>query len=255
MLRNVVVFTLLLFCAGCGSAASNTRPAGSEKDKARQAAEVNVALAQGYMRQDKLEIAMEKLTKALEQDPGYVSAHTVAGVLYERINQPAQAEQHYRRAAQLQPKNGDVNNNYGAYLCRTGRLEEAAKYFVKALDDPFYKTRDVALTNAGTCHLQANQADAAERDFREALLSNQNNSEALIQLSRILFGKSDFLRARAFLQRFDSLGTPTPDALFLGHNIELKLGNTREANEYARRLKAEFPDSDQARQLESSTPS
>lgn len=253
MLRNAALFAMLLLCAGCGTAATNTRSASSEK--ARQAAEVNVALAQGYLKQDKLEVAMEKVTKALEQDPGYANAHTVAGVLYERINQPAQAEQHYRRATQLQPKNGDVNNNYGTFLCRTGRLEEAAKYFVKALEDPFYKTRDVALTNAGACHLQANQVDAAERDFREALQSNQNNAEALIQLSRILFGKSDFLRARAFLQRFDSLGSATPDALLLGHSIELKLGNTREANEYARRLKAEFPDSDQARQLESSTPS
>ncbi|HJU38298.1 MAG TPA: type IV pilus biogenesis/stability protein PilW [Tahibacter sp.] len=246
-----IAILLLLLLGGCATAAPRSNP----ESAGRKAAEINVALAQGYMRQNKLEIALEKLQKALEQDSNYADAHTVIAVLYERINRPQLAEEHYRRAAQLQPKLGMVNNNYGAFLCRTGRYDEADKYFVRALDDPFYQTRDVALTNAGTCQLQANRVDEAEKDFREALTANANNPEALYQLARLLFGKSDFLRARAFLQRFDSLGQANPDALLLGHNIESKLGNAREAGEYARRLKTEFPDSDQTRQLESSTPS
>lgn len=253
MPRNLGLFVLLMLAiGGCASAAPRSSNADS---KERRAAEINVSLAQGYMNQDKLEIALEKLQKALELDPGYPDAHTVIAVLFERINQPQQAEEHYRRAAQLAPKNGAVNNNYGTFLCRTGRFDDAAKYFSRALDDPFYKTRDVAYANAGLCRLQANRTDEAERDFRAALQSNANNSDALLQLSRILFGKNDYLRARAFLQRFDSLGQASPDALLLGHSIEQKLGNTREAGEYARRLRTEFPDSDQARQLESSTPS
>ena len=252
MPRNFALIAILfVLIGGCATAA----PRSSGDSKERKAAEINVSLAQGYMKQDKLEIALEKLTRALEQDPSYADAHTVVAVLYERINRPQLAEEHYRRAAQLQPKVGAVNNNYGTFLCRTGRYDEAAKYFDRALDDPFYQTRDVALTNAGTCRMQANHVDAAEKNFRDALALNGNNSEALYQLARILFGKSDFLRARAFLQRYDSLAQPNPEALLLGRNIELKLGNAREAGEYARRLKSEFPDSDQARQLESSTPS
>lgn len=252
MPRKFALIAILFFLiGGCATAA----PRSNAESKGRKAAEINVALAQGYMKQDKLEIALEKLERALQQDANYADAHTVIAVLYERINRPALAEEHYRRAAQLQPKLGMVNNNYGTFLCRLGRLDEAVKYFDKALDDPFYQTRDVALTNAGTCQLQGNRVEEAEKDFRDALQANANNAEALYQLARLLYGKSDYLRARAFLQRFDSLGQANPDALLLGHGIEAKLGNTREAGEYARRLRTEFPDSDQTRQLESSTPS
>ena len=250
-LKLALALFLIFGLGACASAAPRTK----SSEKARSAAEVHVALGQRYMQQGKLELALEKLEKALKFDSSYVDAHTVIAVLYERINRGQLAEEHYRRAAQLQPKVGAVNNNYGTYLCRTGRLDEASKYFDRALEDPFYQTRDVALTNAGTCRMQANRTEEAEKDFREALLSNANNAEALYQLARILFGKSDFLRARAFLQRYDSLGQANPEALLLGHSIENKLGNSREAGEYARRLKTEFPDSDQARQLESSTPS
>lgn len=251
-LKLVLALLLVVGLGGCTSAAAPRTKAG---EKARSAAEIHVALGQRYLQQGKLEIAMEKLQKALAFDPSYVDAHTVIAVLYERINDARKAAEHYRRAAELAPRNGAVNNNYGAFLCRTGRYDEAAQRFVAAVADPFYKTPDVAYTNAGTCYLQSAKFDQAEQDFRKALELNPNNGEALFHLAGILFRKNEFLRARAFLQRFDSLGVASPEALLLGHDIESSLGNSREANEYARRLRAEFPDSPQRQKLEPSTPS
>ena len=46
---------------------------------------MHTELGQQYMQQGKLEIALENLNKALSFDPGYVDAHTVIAVLYERI--------------------------------------------------------------------------------------------------------------------------------------------------------------------------
>jgi type IV pilus assembly protein PilF len=250
-LRLVLALALILGLGACASAA----PRKSGDNKARSAAEVHVALGQRYLQQGKLELALEKLEKALKFDSSYVDAHTVIAVLYERINDLRKASEHYKRAAELAPRNGAVNNNYGAFLCREGRFDEAAQRFSTALADPFYKTPDVAYTNAGTCALQADKPDHAEQDFRKALETNPNNAEALFHLAGILFKKNDFLRARAFLQRFDALGEANADALLLGHGIETRLGNAREANEYARRLRNEFPDSPQLQKLESSTPS
>lgn len=253
-MRRKLALALLILALGlnaCGAAPTK----GKAGDKARSAAEVHVALGQRYMQQGKLEIALEKLQKALKFDASYVDAHTVIAVLYERINDPRKAAEHYKRAVELAPRNGATNNNYGAFLCRTGKLEEAQQRFAAAVADPFYKTPDIAYTNAGTCLVQADKPDRAEQDFRKALETNPNNGEALFHLAGILFKKNDFLRARAFLQRFDALGVANPDALLLGHGIETSLGNTREANEYARRLRSEFPDSPQLQKLEPSTPS
>lgn len=252
MRLNLAFALLLIFgLGGCASAAPRTKAS----DKARSAAEVHVALGQRYMQQGRLEIALEKLQKALKFDASYVDAHTVIAVLYERINDQRKAAEHYKRAAELAPRNGAVNNNYGTFLCRSGKLDEAAQRFAAAVADPFYKTPDVAYTNAGTCFLQGNKPERAEEDFRKALELNPNNGEALFHLAGILFRKNDFLRARAFLQRFEAQGAAGPDALLLGFNIENRLGNVREANEYARRLRAEYPDSPQRQSLESSTPS
>ncbi|HSX61711.1 MAG TPA: type IV pilus biogenesis/stability protein PilW [Tahibacter sp.] len=250
-LKFALALLLILGLGACASAA----PRSKASEKARSAAEVHVALGQRYMQQGKLELAFEKLEKALKFDASYVDAHTVIAVLYERINDQRKAAEHYRRAAELAPRNGAVNNNYGAFLCRAGKLDEAAQRFSAAVADPFYKTPDVAFTNSGTCFQQAEKFDRAEQDFRKAIELNPNNSEALFHLAGVLFRKSDFLRARAFLQRFESLGTSSADALLLGFNIENSLGNAREANEYARRLRNEFPDSPQRQKLESSTPS
>ena len=49
--------------------------------------------------------------------------------------------------------------------------------------------------------------------------------EALFQLASALYEKGDYFKARAFMQRFESVGQPRPESLMLGRNIELRLGN------------------------------
>jgi type IV pilus assembly protein PilF len=245
---------LLMLALSLALAACGTNPSGSVKkeDAATQrqdAARVHTELGQKYMQQGKLELALEKLNKALSFDPDYVDAHTVLGVLYENINEPAKAEEHYRRAAQLRPKGGSEQNNYGAFLCKAGRYDEAQGYFEKALADPFYKTPAVALTNSGTCLLKAGKRDEAEKTLRMALDRSPDDPEALIQLATALYEKGEYFKARAFMQRFEAVAQPRPDALLLGRNIELRLGNGRGAGDYTHRLMQGFPESQQARSL------
>ncbi|GAA0707024.1 type IV pilus biogenesis/stability protein PilW [Dokdonella soli] len=239
----------LAVLAGCGP---NTGGSVKKEDAATQrqdAARVHTELGQKYLQQGKLEMALEKLNKALSFDPDYVDAHTVLAVLYENINDPAKAEEHYKRAAQLRPKGGAEQNNYGTFLCKLGRYGESQGYFERALADPFYKTPSVALTNSGSCLLKAGKRDEAEKALRLALEQSPNDGEALIQLASVLYEKGDYFKARAFVQRFEATSQPRPDALLLGRNIELRLGNGRGAGDYTHRLLQGFPDSQQARSL------
>lgn len=257
-------WSALLLCAllaGCVTVGGNSGdggsgdhlPKASKADQAEDAARIHTELGQHYLETGDLQTALQKLTLALQFDENYAPAHTVIAVVYEKINDMAHAEQHYRRAVELEPNRGGPNNNLGAFLCRIGKPVEAETYFRKAITDPFYKTPDVALTNAGICQIKANREAAAERDFRDALQRNPNNGEALYQLSSALFKSGDAFHARAFLQRFDALGRPTPDAYLLGNQIESRLGNTDAAQSYRQRLLSQFPDSDQARSLDQST--
>ena len=254
-----------LLLAACGSSneirhmsdSKTSNVSESKADKKEDAARVRVQLGQQYMQQGKLEYAMENLQKALEYDPNYVDAHTVIAVLYERIGNPKAAEEHYARAAQLAPKSGDANNNYGQFLCAAGKFVQAQQYFTAAMADPFYKTPDVLYTNAGSCLMKEGNThlDEAAADFRKALESNPKNGVALFEMANVLYQKSDFFRARAFVQRFEALGAPDPAALLLARNIEIKLGHADSARDYAQRLRESFPDSDQVHALDSTTSS
>ena len=159
------------------------------------------------------------------------------------------AEIHYRRAVELQPDKGDTNNNLGQFLCNDGKVQESLPYFTKAVADPFYQTPDVALTNQGVCQLKLNDRASAEVSFRQAVQRNPSSANALLQLTNVLYLKSDFFNASAFLQRYDSLGQPSPDSLKLGYEIESHLGNTDAAQNYSKRLLSQFPDSEQAQAL------
>jgi type IV pilus assembly protein PilF len=243
-----VALALALDACSTGGSGSNIRKESAASEKA-EAARVHTELGQKYMQQGKLEIALDNLNKALSYDADYADAHTVIAVLYERIGDAKQAEEHYRRAAQIKSKGGSELNNYGAFLCKIGRYDEAAGYFDRAGADPFYKTPEVALTNAGTCLLKAGKKDAAETELRSALDRSPNNAEALFQLASVLYEKGDYFKARAFMQRFESVGQARPESLMLGRNIELRLGNASAASDYTRRLLQSFPESQQARDL------
>jgi type IV pilus assembly protein PilF len=212
-----------------------------------------IQLGQKYMEMGKLEIAKQNLLKALVYDPKSVDAHTVLATLYDRVGDQQAAEQNYREAAELAPKAGGVNNNYGLYLCKVGKFVESRRYFDIALADGFYSDRATVYTNAGTCQLLGKGSlDQAESDFRHALESDPGSSQALFQLANVLYQKNDFFKARAFIQRYDALGQPNPDALLLARNIETKLGHADAAHDYAQRLRDQFPNSEQAHTLDSS---
>jgi type IV pilus assembly protein PilF len=260
-LERALVFCLLLPLAGCvtthtdSNSLSKSIPQTSKDQKAVDAARIHTELGQRYMDNGDLQTALEKLNTALKFDPNYAPAHTVIAVVYEKINNLPEAEIHYRKAVELQPNKGDANNNLGVFLCHTGKVAEADQYFRKAVADPFYQTPDVALTNAGVCQLRANDVAGAEASFRDAIARNPSNAEALFQLANALYRHNDAFRARAFIQRFDALGRPTAASLKLGYDIESHLGDPDGARTYNQRLQSQFPDSEQAHELASTTAS
>jgi type IV pilus assembly protein PilF len=256
--KLLITAMLCAAVSACITTESGNAPKLTAKSTPADTAKPFVELGQRYMEMGKLEMARDNLLKALKYDPKSVDAHTLIATLYDRVGDTAQAEQNYREAVQLSPKTGATNNNYGLYLCKLGKYAEARKYFDATFADGFYAAPDKAsaYTNAGTCELLGNGSlDAAETDFRNALALDPNNGQALYQLASVLYRKNDFFKARAFVQRYDALGKPNPDALLLARNIEIKLGHADAAREYAQRLRDEFPDSQQARSLQPATPS
>jgi len=238
-LKILVLFTLL-FIVACSST-----PDESDKS-ARKAAETNTALGRSYMDQRQYEIALEKLKRAVAHDKTYAPAHTLLGVLYETIGEMEKAGEEYKKAVQYAPENGDANNNYGAFLCAAGKREEADRYFMAAIDDPFYSTPAIALANAGSCALALGDLDKAESYLRQSLDYDGKLGAALLPMAQVSYRQGSFLRARAFLQRYQAVSVLNEEALYLGYEIESKLGDEESAERYRIELLERFPGSIQA---------
>jgi type IV pilus assembly protein PilF len=235
-----VLIAALLAVTACSSA-----PRQSDEQK-RKAAETNTALGQQYMDRGQNEVALEKLKRAVAYDNTYAPAHTMLAVLYENLGQRGQAEEEYRKALRYDPDDGDVNNNFGAFLCASGKGAEAEKYFEAAIKDPFYQTPEIALSNAGTCALAAGDLDKAESFLRQSLDYDDSLGSSLLPMAEVSYRKGAFLRARAFLQRYEAVGLMNEESLSLGYRIEQQLGDDEAAARYRDELIDRYPDSNRA---------
>lgn len=228
---------------------SNQAREDEEEKSARRAAEVNTQLGTEYMSRGQFEVALEKLKRALRSDDEYAPAHTVIAVLYERIGENDLARTHYKEALDASPSNGDVNNNIGAFLCRNEPDRDVLKYFDRALEDPFYRTPEVAMANAGACALELGEEEEAERYLRRSLGYNKAFPDALFSMASLNYSRQDLLRTRAFLQRYEATGSTTPQALLLGYRMEKDVGNETRARDYRDELLQRFPASEEAEEL------
>jgi len=240
-----VLAACMLLAQGCVSSSAKKT---DEPDKARKAAETNTSLGRSYMERGQDEVALEKLKRAVADDKTYAPAHTMLGVLYESLGMNEDAGKEYRLAVNYDPKDGEVNNNYAAYLCSVGKGKEAQKYFETAFTAPFYSTPQVAYANAGLCALGMNDLDKAETYLRQSLKYNVEISASLLGLSSLNYRNGEYLNARAFLQRYESIEKETAESLMLGYQIERALGDQKAAKDYMKQLLEQFPDSAEATQ-------
>jgi type IV pilus assembly protein PilF len=229
-----------------GGCASNSLVGTPQPERA---AEINLEIGIEHLRNGNLQQAKDKIDRALAQNSRYGRAHLIAGMLYNRLGDEKEAESHYERAIALEPKNPEFKNNYAVYLCQQKKYERGEKIALEAGADPLYQTPEVAFMNAGNCALSAGDMKGAEDNFRKALAAKPRFGEALFQMADLEYRQTEYMSARAFLQRYLEVGRTSPATLWLGVRIERGLGNTAQAQHYAQRLKSEYPSASQTKEL------
>jgi type IV pilus assembly protein PilF len=222
-----------------------TAPGLSTK-KARDASLYNAQLGAKYLQRGELDHARDKLSKALKQDPSNAVAHVTYALLQQRIDKPAAARKHFRKAIELDPEEAEHHNSYGIFLCKVGEYEAAEAQFDVAANNPYYKTPEYALDNAGLCMLEADNISAAETYLREALRVNTRFANAYLHMAELMHREQRMTVADAYFQRFLAYGRETSESLWLGLQIKRDSGDMQAAERYASRLLDEFPESSEA---------
>jgi type IV pilus assembly protein PilF len=242
--------TMLAVVLGCCLAAcTHTR----EFKKATPAvtAATDVQLAIEYLKLGQMKESRDAIERALVEDPSNADVQMTAGLIYERLQEPRKAEHAYLAGYRLGKQDPNIQNNYAGYLCRTGKVAAGEKLFIQVAHSPLYQTPEVALVNAGVCVRSTGNMVDAERYFNQALTIRPNMPEAMLQLGNIALDNGDAAQAHDIVQRYLAVNPPTAEVLWLGVRTERKLGDSVAAATYARRVQAEFPDSEQAQMMRS----
>jgi len=208
------------------SACSNT----SKKADIKSAANYNAKLGATYLEAGRLQLANEKLEKALKQNPNSSDVNHYYAILQKRIGNNKAATKHFKKAISINKKNPQLINNYGTHLCQTGHYTEAVEQFDLAIKNPFYATPEYAYTNAGICLIKANDNSQAEVYFRKALDKNSNFGSALFQMAKLNYHQGNFAKAQAFLLRYDEHNMPDNGSLSLCTKVNTSLGDMDKAD-------------------------
>jgi len=256
-LRPLGLIGLALVLAGCQQ--QSVRPDGGGEGATGNLgsplvgpspADVYIELSAAYLRENQLNEAFRNARKAVIVDPRSSNARYIQALVHQRLGQESEADASYRKAIALDSRNPVALNAYGSFLCNQRKFDEADGYFRRALANPLYETPWLASHNAGACSEMAGDLEQAERDYRAALRANPGFAPSLLGMAKRSFESGGFLSARAYLQRYAEVAPHTAESLWLGVRTENQLGDKDQMASYGLKLRAMFPDSEQARYLQ-----
>lgn len=165
-----VVACLVWLCLTlCGLTACGTsKPAAldtltqPEPDGVRQRAMRRLTLASAYYEQGQNEFAQQEARAALQIDPQFAQAYSLLGLIHQRDNATALAQQSFEQALQLASaapvhtaELAAIEHNYGWFLCQQNRFTEAQAQFERAVSQPDYRQADKTWKAIGLCKTRA----------------------------------------------------------------------------------------------------
>jgi len=234
-IKTLTTFVILMLSlTACSTNKSKPTPKKSE------AASYNARLGAEYTRKGRLNLANDKLLKALDQNPDSAEANHYYALLQQKLGLNQKADTHFRKALSITPKNPDLLNNYGSYLCQNGQYLSASEHFMAAINDPLYTTPEFAYTNAGICIKKSGDTAKAEEYFRKSLAVSPTFASALYQMATIKFEQGDYTRAQAFLQRYHEKNPEVSESLSLCVKINRRLGDLNAAGQCRSKLAGRF---------------
>ena len=214
-----------------------------------EASDVNAELGIRYLQNGRLQLANEKLTKSITQNPNSAKSNHYFALLQQKLGDNNKAEVYFTKAIRLDSKNPELRNNYGSFLCKNKQTNKAINQFLIAVKDPLYRTPAYAYTNAGICLKEVGNNTRAEKFLRLALKKSPTFPSALLEMASVYNDRGIYPKAQAFMLRYENVGQSTPKALKLCAEINTRMNNTSKASSCRSALFRLFPSSEEALQI------
>lgn len=252
----VLAGAALLALGGCaapatgGAAQPRDIVTESDEPETRKRARIRMELAVGYFEQGKTGVALDELKQVIATDPTFPDAYNLRGLIYMRLNDNAQAEESFRRAVALNPRDASLHHNFGWLLCQQGRYAESQRSFDLAMADGLYPGRAKTLMAQGLCQARAGKLADAERSLARSYELDAGNPVTGFNLASLLYRRGDYPRAQFYIRRLNNSELANAETLWLGIRVEHRLNDQVALNQLAGQLKKRFGQSREAVALE-----
>lgn len=257
----LVILGAVAVFAGCTSTRSsrvmpNSASSGadlvtaSDEPNERRRARLRLELAVGYFQAGQTTVALDEAKQSIAIDPNFADAYNLRGLIYMRLDDAGLAEDSFRRAIGLNPREPNTLHNYGWLLCQQGRYGDASQQFALALAVPGYADRPKTLMTQGLCQIKAGDRAAAERSLLQAYELDSGNAVVGFNLAQLTRERGDLQRAQFYVRRVNNGPSANAETLWLGIKIEQALQNREALAQLGMQLRRRFPESREAMSLE-----
>ena len=250
---------LLGGCVSAGSGPTERQVAGSTREivtasdegEAAKRARLRLELASAYFAQGQTTTALDEVKQALAADPRSIPAYNLRGLIYASLNEPALADESFRRALQINPEDPDTLHNVAWTLCQQRRWAESVTQFRAAIASPASRDPSRSWLAMGVCQARSGDFANAEKSLARSYELDPSNPATAMNLADVLYRRADFDRARFYVKRVNAVPEfVNAESLWLAARIENRLGNARGVEEYGALLRQRFPTARETQALE-----
>jgi type IV pilus assembly protein PilF len=237
--------------AADGSSSASSPPSPADANNAERRARVRLELASLYFSRGQSATALDEVKLAIAANPDIPEAHGLRGLIHASLGDAPAAEQSFKRALELQPRDGDLLHNFAWFLCQQQRYDEADAMFARATALPTYGEVQRTLLVRGICQARAGRWVDAERTLSRSYELDPSSPVTAYNLSEVLLRRGELDRARFYVRRINQVPEAvTAQSLWLATRIERRLGNLEGVQNFGRQLRDRFPQSAEALQYE-----
>ncbi len=222
----------------------------SDEPEARKRARIRLELASSYFERGQMTVALDEAKQAIGIDPDFAPAYNLRGLVYTRLNEVKLAEDSFRQALRLAPRDGDTHHNLGWMYCQDGRYEQSYQSFNNALQTPNYASAARTWLTLGICQARDGKPQLAERSLGRAVELDAGNPVTLYNLAYLLHQRGENERARFYIRRLNNSELANASSLWLGIKVERQTGNFDGVRQLGDQLRRRFADSAEANAYE-----
>ena len=240
----ICMAALTLGLTGCVTTHSGPLPQPASEELRLKA---QLDLGRGYLSNRNFERAREPIERALKMNSRSLEGLLLLAAVEQGEGELELADRTYKRTLKIHPKNAQALTNYGGFLIRQDRIEEALPLLRTAVKDNTYYRRSQAFEYLGLAELAGEDRVAAQAAFERAVAIDPKQSRSALELADLNFQDGELSVATQRYRQYREQAKPTPRSLCLGMKIGASRGDDDLEASSALALKNLFPRSRQAR--------